>query len=1085
MTMTTPRSLRIRALAIAAGVGLAIYVGGYAPAPAEPGDPGSGSSESADTADDAAPFDAPADSDTSEPDPGTSDPGQSEDDTSDSTEDDTGSDTGADVVPDSRSDGIGVTPADPGTPSDPPAAPSPADADDAEPAPAPGADQPADDPPTGADSGPPRPTAVPATGAEDASLSGHDDPLTSPPPRRGAAGQVPSGAAALHFLATGLASDPPPTADVITASDTGVAQRPHPGRAGAFGLLAFLGINILGGGNSTSVSPAPWTLLWWVRRFGTTCPAASAEAALNPFTSSELTDDITSVDDECGPGQRSDAGTRRTDAVVDTAGAYPDASGAQHEGSPGTTMTAQVVTRSSPAVADPAVNDSPVTSTPGVLHGSVTFSDPDGHALTTTLSGMTPAADRTYLTTRGGIVTFDLATGHYTYIPALRARIAATADGAPEDHRFDTFVITADDGRGATTPVAVGLPVTSPHSAGQVTIPGTQVDDAVVGPDGFAYVTTSAGDRTCVAVLRPDGSTLTTIPISGTPGEHGVVFGPDGRGYQVTGSSDTTGSITPSTTRITYIDAFGAVATTDPIPGAPIGDLRLDADGVGYLVTTHPAVAEGASCTYVTALHRDGTVTTSESVAGPDNRLVVSTSGSVYLSSSGDGGTRLYGVARNGELTPLANVFDADGGTLWTHRDDSLYFVRSHGDPAAPRATVVTRRPDGSTTTHDGLPGRVSSLVVDADPVYVISQSTGSSHVSALASDGRLSTVEFSGMLPADAVRGPGGDLYIAVSDPVTDESAVVAVSSDGAHRIVTSVIGQAGVHASGTGDVVVTTTTMSADGQDTTRVTFLRADGTIAAGAGIAGSPISVHFDRTGTAYIPVLSADLVSDDPLTSLAVVRRDAETVVSAAAVGEPAAAPARADDGTTYIPLTRFVPGTPRPSTALVAFRRDGSTTVAGEFPGHSPRGPVIASDSVVLLVTHDAGTSTIRAVRPAWPDASSADHDDEAAVMTFDVTPAISDIDPESGVVSGSVSDMATDDGALGYLTADSQVILDHDSGAFEFTPTHPQRQAAAIQDGPAAHAFAVLVSDTDSQASTVVSVTVPVAPATLPETLE
>lgn len=101
--------------------------------------------------------------------------------------------------------------------------------------------------------------------------------------------------------------------------------------------------------------------------------------------------------------------------------------------------------------------------------------------------------------------------------------------------------------------------------------------------------------------------------------------------------------------------------------------------------------------------------------------------------------------------------------------------------------------------------------------------------------------------------------------------------------------------------------------------------------------------------------------------------------------------------------------------------------------------------------------------------------------MVFDVTPTISDINPETGAVSGSVATASDNAHALSHLTTDSQVELDSASGTFVFTPTAAQRHAAT---GSALHDFAVLVSDA-SGSSTVISVSVPLVPENALETLE
>lgn len=88
----------------------------------------------------------------------------------------------------------------------------------------------------------------------------------------------------------------------------------------------------------------------------------------------------------------------------------------------------------------------PVT---GVVAGVVSGSDPDGD----TLAFAAPA------TTAKGAVVIDSATGSLTYTPTAAARLAASAPGATEADRRDTFAVTITDGRGASGSVLVAVPV--------------------------------------------------------------------------------------------------------------------------------------------------------------------------------------------------------------------------------------------------------------------------------------------------------------------------------------------------------------------------------------------------------------------------------------------------------------------------------------------------------------------------------------------------------------------------------------------------------------------------------------------------
>ena len=1124
MTMTTTRPRRVRALAVAAAVGLALWFGGQTPATAEPSDSGSGShsvdapssggdsggsdsggsgsgdsggsdSGSGSGSGDSGGGSGSGDSgggtrsgggdsgDSGSGDSGSTDPGT---DTGTTPDSDAGQPTGAitenDVLPVNPDPPSQTEGSSAGEPAAPPAT------ETTEPAPEPEADSTSESSAIDVDvhENPVRGKPDPPHGADAGAGAGADTTLPSavegPPGDARLAARAGGAIGAQSDPGASPAGDPPPWSPMLKTSTPPVAVAPQPYKTGAFGLLAFLGINILGGGSTGAVSPAPWTLLWWIRRFGTPGPAATAESHVSPFTTGLVTTDAVTPDRflEAADGPY----TNNTDSPVPQYAFVGGlvlgsalltrrrmAEAVTLAGGPPATIPAPRPTHTEPASA-------PESS--GVLLGSMTFTDPDGNPIPTTLLGVTPTSDQTFLTASGSVLTYDAPTGMYTYTPSLPARVAAAAPRAPESARFDSVVITADDGRGGTTPVTVSLPITTPYSLGQVTVPGCQVDEVVIGHDGAAFVTTRRGDGcTQLSVVRPKTTTVASVPIAGSPTEpnRGAVLGPDGRAHQLTEHSEISGETIRTSVRITRVDSSGVASTTGPIIGLPADHLRFDEAGVGYLLTTWPD-EDGRTYTYLTTVDHDGTASTFPRIPGAGSRLVLSASGKVFVSTSDADGTLLYEAGTSG-LEPAGQVFDGDGGDLWARRGDSLYFVRHHTDPSGtPVATLAIRHPDGSITGVEQIPGRVSSVVPTDTAVHVISQSPDSVHVSAVRSDGSISTAHLAGTSDAAAVAGPDGHLYLALMDPATGENTIIEISPDGSQRVVAAGIGQAFVQAHESGAVLLTTTNTTPDGEDTTTITAIHGSSTVD-GARVDGTPISVHFDRTGAAHLPILTTDPKTGDPLISLAVVRPDASTVVSAPVAGEPAGAPAIAHDGRTYLPLTRSCPETRWPRTALIVFGPDGSAFEAAEFDGHSTHGPVITPDNDVILLTHDAGSTTIRPIRMTVD--GGREPGNPAPTMAFDVTPTISDINPETGAVSGSVAAATENACTLSYLTTDSQVELDSASGTFVFTPTAAQRHAAT---GSALHDFAVLVSDA-SGSSTVISVRIPLVPENAFETLE
>lgn len=951
---------------------------------------------------------------------------------------------------------------------------------------------------------PPDPAAVPTP--KDAT-SVNDQP--------GPAGNSPEAALARM-------NDQPAALFLTAAPDhttTPSAGTPHslPWRSqSAASLFVLLGFPLLGGGPTTPANPASWTLLWWVRRHQHHWH--NEAPALDPSTptsdaNGHWTGDLNGTDrdddpitymivSEPGRGTvtiHSDGTyTYTPDPDFAAAGgtdqfvvAASDGAGRHHHhfaipfwlghSDHSTTSTVTVVLPAGQVNTDPIATQTGPTVTDsvnGTISGSVLFDDPDGDTVTTGISGVLPGASpNTYTTAKGGTLTWDPTTGSYTYTPTLAARIASTLTDATDEDRTDTFVLTADDGNGGVTPVTVTVPITSPYSSGQLTVPGSQVDETVIDPDGNAYITTHANDiSTWVTVVRPDGTTVTTAPIAGGPsqGIHGVVFSPYETAYQVTTVSTTVAHVSRSQTTITRIASDGTVTSSEPIVGYPEGDLQFDEIGKAYLPTSQKDVVGGPTYTYVTVVDPDGTITTSEPVVGQAGRLVM-TDGHVYVAATDDDGTRLYEIGENAELTLLAQLLDGIGGFPWTENGGAIYFGRNHGDPAVePVATFVVWHPDGTMSPYY-LPGWISSVQVnDAGVAHVTSSSSDTVYLSAVDADDHLMTVVLPGASNGIPLIGPDGKLYAAIRDDSTGETTVVVVAPDGTWQPVSLRTYGATVWSSPNGDLLVVGTDEVGGGHQTT-VTTHHADGQFTESSPIAGLPSQVTFDEAGNAYLTVETADS-NNVTSVSLAVVTPDGTTRVSEPIQGQSRGEPAIAPDGTAYLALQRFDQQTSMATTILVAVHPDGSSAVVDEFSGYPTQGPTTGSDGDILLVTNEGGRSTIRVVRIASNDAMSGTPN-AAPVVDPNTSPSIENTDSGTGAVSGSVAGTVTDDDVLSYLTADPQVELDPDTGGFVFTPTAQQRHDAAATDDVVEHTFSVVVAD-PSGASTVVAVTVPIDPA-------
>ena len=151
------------------------------------------------------------------------------------------------------------------------------------------------------------------------------------------------------------------------------------------------------------------------------------------------------------------------------------------------------------------VSTPPTTVDPdtGTVAGTFGFVDPDGDATSVTYSGMTPATANTFTTTTGGTITYDFASGAYTYTPSPAARHAAAQLDAPASAHFDEVQFTITDAAGVQSTQSIALPIAPANEAPYLTAGQPAIIDAISGktqgsfgfidPDGDATHVTYAG----------------------------------------------------------------------------------------------------------------------------------------------------------------------------------------------------------------------------------------------------------------------------------------------------------------------------------------------------------------------------------------------------------------------------------------------------------------------------------------------------------------------------------------------------------------------------------------------------------------
>ncbi|GAB3221528.1 Ig-like domain-containing protein [Mycolicibacterium hippocampi] len=141
----------------------------------------------------------------------------------------------------------------------------------------------------------------------------------------------------------------------------------------------------------------------------------------------------------------------------------------------------------------------------GVVTGVVVGSDPDGDVLTYRGSGTT---------SKGAVVVTSA--GAFTYTPTTAARDNAAAPTATAADRADTFVVTVDDGRGATASVPVTVAIGPAATSALAAFPGAE---------GFGSAATGGRGGSVVYVTNTNASGVGSLQWAiDQPGAKYVLF---------------------------------------------------------------------------------------------------------------------------------------------------------------------------------------------------------------------------------------------------------------------------------------------------------------------------------------------------------------------------------------------------------------------------------------------------------------------------------------------------------------------------------------------------------------------------------
>lgn len=334
-----------------------------------------------------------------------------------------------------------------------------------------------------------------------------------------------------------------------------------------------------------------------------------------------------------------------------------------------------------PATSGPTSVGAPDPST-GVVTGSLNVSQPEGGSLTFTVTG----------TPKAGTVKVN-GTGTYTYTPSLIARLAAGAT-APAD--FDSFSVSASDGRNSTI-VNVTVPVL-PASLGikATTTIGSSPSGIAVSPDGTRLYVANRDSGTVSVVNATNNTVVSTVKVVSSPSAVAV----DSTGARVYIAGDRAVSVLDTATN-TVVATVGVTSS----PSA----LALSADGTRLYVANG---GSGGISVIDTATNQQ--IDANRSIFSK-NISVGSWPSAIALSADG---SRLYVANRNSGSISVIN-------TATNQRIDANRSIFSRDIKVGSRPSSAAVSPDGSHIYVTNYGSNSVSLINTATNTVVATLAVG------------------------------------------------------------------------------------------------------------------------------------------------------------------------------------------------------------------------------------------------------------------------------------------------------------------------------------------------------------------------
>ena len=711
----------------------------------------------------------------------------------------------------------------------------------------------------------------------------------------------------------------------------------------------------------------------------------------------------------------------------------------------------------------------------GVVAGTFNVTDADGDSLI--YSGST--------TTAKGSVTVNPG-GSFTYTPNSTARHLASATGAGEATKTDSFSVTVSDGHGGTAvipvSVAIGSANTAPSGTATVGIPSSST--------GFATGSVTGADADGDTVTY--SGTTTTAKGSVTVNANGsFTYTPTSVARHAASLTGGTAAVTTDTFNVMLGDGHGgstAVAVTIAISPTNIAPTASGTVGI-------PNVDTGTVTGTITGADADGdSFTYSAPAVTAKGGVVVSANGGfAYTPTDSARHTAAGQSATAADLNDsfAVTVFDGHGGSVSV--PVSVAISPASNPPVGSAAvgapnpttgvvtgTVVALDPDGDALTYTA-PATTSKGAIainSANGAFSYTPNSVARHAASAIGATAAQTADTFTITVSD---GHGGRLNLPITVSISPANvAPSGTSAPGSPNVSTGVVTGSVIGSDTDGDsLTYSGTTTTSKGSAT-----VTADGTFS-------------YTPNSTARHNASASAATNSD--------KTDTFTVTIADGHGGTATVPVTVTIGTANTaPSATATAGTPNASTGVVTGSASGtdaegdSLTYGGSTT--TSKGTVVVAAGGTFTYTPNSTARHAASATGASPSVTTDTFnltvsDGHGGTSTVPVTVAISPTNTapigtaypdvpnaSTGVVTGAVGGYDIDGDPLVYAgsttTSKGSVVVNGD-GTFTYTPTAIARHAASAVGATSAvttDTFTVAISDGHGGALGV-PVTVAVAP--------